>query len=150
MYLGRWRWHGLVAVKHLKVADVRRERAFVREAELLHTLRHPNIVSLLGACLEPGRVRCNAGLRCLFARTSRPPGKHPKVPKGFQPSGDRVMVGVPQAFIGCISLGKCCAPYLNRAAIATHVWTMCNEGLRHTTCMQCRHLHHCSQTHGTV
>lgn len=58
VYLGRWRWHGLVAVKHLKVADARRERAFACEAQLLRTLRHPNIVSLLGACLEPGRVRC--------------------------------------------------------------------------------------------
>ena len=58
MYLGRWRWHGLVAVKQLIEADERREHAFVREAELLQALRHPNIVSFLGACLEPGRVGC--------------------------------------------------------------------------------------------
>lgn len=57
VYLGRWRWHGLVAVKQLIEADERREQAFVREAELLQALRHPNIVSFLGACLEPGRVR---------------------------------------------------------------------------------------------
>ena len=57
VYLGRWRWYGLVAVKQLIEADERREQAFVREAELLQALRHPNIVSFLGACLEPGRVR---------------------------------------------------------------------------------------------
>ena len=57
MFLGRWRWHGRVAVKQLLEADERRERAFVQEAELLHALSHPNIVSFLGACLEPGRVR---------------------------------------------------------------------------------------------
>ena len=56
VYLGRWRWHGLVAVKQLIEADERREQAFVREAELLQALRHPNIVSFLGACLEPRRV----------------------------------------------------------------------------------------------
>ena len=57
MYLGRWRWRGLVAIKHLVNADEQRERAFVREAELLQALRHPNVVSFLGACLEPGRAR---------------------------------------------------------------------------------------------
>ena len=57
VYLGKWRWHGLVALKLLKVADEQHERAFVREAELLHALSHPNIVSYLGACLEPGQVR---------------------------------------------------------------------------------------------
>ena len=56
VYLGRWRWHGLVAVKRLIRADERREQAFVHEAELLQALRHPNIVSFLGACLEHGRV----------------------------------------------------------------------------------------------
>lgn len=57
MYLGKWRRHGLVALKLLKVADEQHERAFVGEAELLRALRHPNIVSYLGACLEPGQVR---------------------------------------------------------------------------------------------
>lgn len=57
MYLGRWRWHGLVAIKHLADPDKRREEAFVREAELLQALSHPNIVAFRGACLEPGRAR---------------------------------------------------------------------------------------------
>ena len=64
VYLGRWRWHGLVAVKRLIKADQRREQAFVHEAELLQALRHPNIVSFLGACLEPGRVRCSTRAMC--------------------------------------------------------------------------------------
>ena len=61
VYLGKWRRHGLVALKLLKVADEQHERAFVCEAELLRALRHPNIVSYLGACLEPGQARA-AGL----------------------------------------------------------------------------------------
>ena len=69
MYLGRWRWHGLVAVKQLIEADERREQAFVREAELLQALRHPNIVSFLGACLEPGRVRTHALAAAQAGRT---------------------------------------------------------------------------------
>ena len=56
VYLGRWRWHGFVAIKHLVDADEQREKSFLREAELLQSLRHPNIVLFLGACLEPGRV----------------------------------------------------------------------------------------------
>lgn len=66
MFLGRWRWHGLVAVKQLIEADERREQAFVREAELLQALRHPNIVSFLGACLEPGRARARRAARMSF------------------------------------------------------------------------------------
>ena len=67
VYLGRWRWRGLVAVTALIKADERQERAFVREAELLQALRHPNIVSFLGACMEPGRVRMDWHLNGSYA-----------------------------------------------------------------------------------
>ena len=57
VYLGRSQWHGLVAVTQLIKADDRHGQEFVRKANLLQALRHPNIVSFLGACWAPGRVR---------------------------------------------------------------------------------------------
>jgi serine/threonine protein kinase len=55
VYLGMWQ-HTHVAVKFLVDQSEEQQAAFRREAELLRSLRHPNIVTFLGCCMQPGKV----------------------------------------------------------------------------------------------
>ncbi|KAK9819479.1 hypothetical protein WJX81_002053 [Elliptochloris bilobata] len=86
VYLGHWRAHGLVAVKPLIQAGKRREEEHVREVEMLQSLRHPNIVSCLGAYMEPGQMLCvseyvpNGSLEAALRKDNlRSAGKQPRV-----------------------------------------------------------------------
>lgn len=52
----RGRWRGLdVGVKKLFVVEGDSIESFVREVKLMAKLRHPNIVILIGMCLESGK-----------------------------------------------------------------------------------------------
>jgi len=62
VYMARWR-HTRVAVKVLLENEAEQQRQFCEEASLLRSLRHPNIVLFLGACLQPGKK-----VRKLFVR----------------------------------------------------------------------------------
>jgi serine/threonine-protein kinase CTR1 len=54
VYVARWN-HTRVAVKVLLEQDEAQQRQFCEEANLLRSLRHPNIVLFLGACLQKGK-----------------------------------------------------------------------------------------------
>eukprot|EP00884_Botryococcus_braunii_P023376 jgi/Botrbrau1/9722/Bobra.0388s0015.1 len=48
--------HSQVAVKFLIDQSEEQQALFRREAELLRSLRHPNVVSFLGCCMQPGKM----------------------------------------------------------------------------------------------
>jgi serine/threonine protein kinase len=54
VYLARWRRHTLVAAKF--VFEPSTQPHFWQEVQVLQNLRHPNIVTFLGASLQPGKV----------------------------------------------------------------------------------------------
>eukprot|EP00884_Botryococcus_braunii_P015243 jgi/Botrbrau1/2401/Bobra.0395s0030.1 len=54
VYLARWRRHTLVAAKF--VYEPSTQPHFWQEVQVLQNLRHPNIVTFLGASLQPGKV----------------------------------------------------------------------------------------------
>lgn len=72
MYLGKE-----VAIKklHIQSLDASEEKEFVYEAKLMASLRHPNLLLLLGACLVPGNMYM---VTELMARGSVSSLLHPK------------------------------------------------------------------------
>jgi serine/threonine protein kinase len=52
VYRGKWR--GVeVAIKRMLIDDMETVTSFMKEASLMSTLRHPNIVQFLGASIKP-------------------------------------------------------------------------------------------------